>query len=133
MINWKTILIWLIFSKLESIYTQKLLKNFLQGFFNISLLSTHLQEKVAAREFTYDLMVDRPQSEFLKAATVRLCGCAKMFRNWEKLGFLNPKMHISPHFHLFWVISLFFKGFFMPFYLRKISQQKFWARKIIRF
>ena len=71
--------------------------------------------------------------EFLKAATVRPCCRAKMFRNCAKLGFLNPKMHNLPHFHLFGVISLIFKSFFMPFYLRKISQQKSRHAKLFAF
>ena len=51
-------------------------------------------------------------AEFLKAATVRTCGRAKMFRNCARFGFLNQKIHNSLHFHLFWVISLLFYGFY---------------------
>ena len=65
-------------------------------------------------------------AEFLKAATVRPCGRAKMFRNCARFEFLNPQMHNSPHVRLFWVISLKHFRFCMPFYLCKTSQLKFW-------
>ena len=39
-------------------------------------------------------------SEFLKAATVRPHGHAKVFKDCARFGFLNAKMH---EFHLFWV------------------------------
>ena len=42
-------------------------------------------------------------SEFLKAATMQPCGCAKKFRYCARFRFLNPKIHNSSHFHLFWV------------------------------
>ena len=67
--------------------------------------------------------------EFLKAATMRPCGRAKIFRYCARFGFLNPILHNSPHFHHFWVISLIFLGFLCPFTCAKFSNKKFGRAK----
>ena len=56
-----------------------------------------------------------------------------MFRNCAKFGFSNPKMYNSPHFHLFWVISLILLGFLCPFTCAKFPNKNFGRAKLFAF